>query len=88
MGDLISLYKCLKEVVATSGSVCSHSNKSNQKRQNGLDLCLGRFTLDSSKNFFTERVVKHENRMPRLMVQSPSPEFFKKCVDEEFRDLV
>lgn len=44
--------------------------------------------MDSSKNFFTERAVKHENRMPRLMAQSPSPGLFKRCVDVEFRDMV
>ncbi|KFO87386.1 hypothetical protein N320_00697, partial [Buceros rhinoceros silvestris] len=55
---------------------------------NGLKLHQGKFRLDIRKNFFTQRLVKHWNRLPGEVVESPSLEMFKSRVGVALRDIV
>jgi len=87
-GDLIFLYSFLKRgsgeegtdlfFLASSDWLCGYCSKLHQVR----------FRLQIRKHFFTKRVVKHWNRLPREVVDASGLSVFKKHLDNTLNNTI
>jgi len=87
-GDLITAFQCLKGPTKKPEGNFLQNLCSDRSRGNGFKLKEGRFRLDIRKKFFTMRVLRHWNTLPREAVDAPSLEVFKARLDGALSNLV
>ncbi|KAK4831126.1 hypothetical protein QYF61_015429 [Mycteria americana] len=86
--DLIAAFQCLKGPYKKAGEGLFTRAWGDRTNGNGFKLKKGRFLLDMNKKFFTMRVVRHWNRLPREVVDAPSLETFKVRLDRVLSNVV
>ncbi|GAB0183625.1 hypothetical protein GRJ2_000827800 [Grus japonensis] len=87
-GDLVAAFQYLKGAYKKAGEGLVTRAWSDRTRGNGLKLKEDRFKLDRRKEFFSVRMVRHWNMLPKEAVDAPSLEVFKARLDGALSNLV
>ncbi|KFQ81172.1 hypothetical protein N335_11090, partial [Phaethon lepturus] len=86
--DLIAAFQFLKGIYRKDGEGLFMRDCSDSKRGDSFKLKENRFRLAIRKKFFTVRVVRQWNRLPREVVDAASLEVFKARSDRALSNLV
>ena len=81
-------FQYLKGAYRKDGEELFAQSDNDRTRGNGFKLKEGRFRLEVRRKFFTQRVVRHWNRLPREVVDASSLEVFKARLDGAMINLV
>ncbi|KFQ57103.1 hypothetical protein N333_11315, partial [Nestor notabilis] len=87
-GDLIAAFQYLKGAYKDAGEGLFIRDSSGRTRVNGFKLKQGKFRLDIRKKFFTVRVVRQWNGLPKEAVNAPSLAVFKTRLDRALGVIV
>jgi len=87
-GDLIVAFQYLMRACKKAGEGLFTRAWNDKTQGNGFKLKEGRFTLHIRKKFFTMRLVRHWDRLPREAVAVPALAVFKARLDGALRNLV
>jgi len=87
-GDLLEVFQYLKGVYKKAGEGLFTRPCRDKTMSNDFTLKEGRFRLDFRKKFFTVTVVRHWQRLSRVLVDAPSLKLFKAKLDGALNNLV
>ena len=87
-GDLRIAFQYLKGACEKAGEGLYIRACSDRTQDNGFKLKVGRFRLEIRQKFFTMRVVRHWNGLPRKPVGTPSLAVFKARLERALSSLV
>ena len=81
-------FQYIKGVYKHKGNKLFIRGDSDRKRGNGFKLMEGKFRLDVRGKFFTEKLVRCWNRLPREVVDALSLQVFKARLDGALGNLI
>ena len=87
-GDLIVAFHYLKGSCKREGDRLLSSVCYDRTRRNGFKLEVRRFRLDVRKKFFTVKVMRHWNRLPREVADAPTLETREVRLDGALSNLI